>query len=98
MSCRTGSPHIPNAGRDMNMPGYITEENPTTSYFGTNLRTAVQNGSITNTRLDDMLRRVLTPYYYLEQDAASYPTPDPSTEYVLGTTYGIDMGLDLPAG
>lgn len=88
-----------NAGLDMDMPGSIVQDDPTTSYFGTNLTYAVRNGSITESRLDDMVRRVVTPYYYLKQDEATYPTPDPSNLYVLGNSYGVDMGLsELPAG
>ena len=60
------------AGLDMDMPG------STDSYFGGYLSVAVQNGSIPVSRLDDMITRIMTPYYYLKQDQ-SYPTIDPSS-------------------
>lgn len=65
-----------NAGLDMDMPGTIGFGG-TQSYFGGNLTMAVQNGSLPETRLDDMILRLMTPYYYLGQD--NYPTIDPST-------------------
>lgn len=65
------------AGLDMNMPGGISFSKPTPSYWGANISTAVGNGSIAESRLDDMVRRIMTPYYFLGQDK-DYPTIDPS--------------------
>lgn len=62
------------SGLDMDMPG---DDN----FFGDNVNTALKNGSIPETRLDDMVRRIMTPYYYLGQNA-SFPLVDP-TEGVL---------------
>lgn len=63
------------AGLDMNMPGpigfFVTEP----SFWGPNLTTAVNNGSLSEDRLDDMARRVMTPYFYLSQDK-DYPPID----------------------
>lgn len=71
------------------MPGDITFDSGT-SYFGANLTAFVENGTIPASRLDDMgklghfsprnsyeLRpatRILASWYYLHQDATSYPT------------------------
>jgi beta-glucosidase len=71
-------------GLDMTMPGgfglYGLKTGPygNGSFFGSNATTAVANGTIPMWRLDDMIVRIMTPYYYLGQDAADYPTVDPS--------------------
>lgn len=65
-----------NGGLDMDMPGTIGWSG-TASFFGGNITTAVQNGSLPESRLDDMVLRIMTPYYFLRQD--NYPTVDPST-------------------
>ncbi|KAH6672090.1 glycoside hydrolase family 3 protein [Halenospora varia] len=88
------------SGLDMNMPGPISDADPTSNstYFGQNITLAVNNGSLLEERLDDMARRVLTPYFFLGQDAADFPTVDPSTIYVLLQTYGYSAtSLGLPS-
>ncbi|TFK45955.1 putative beta-glucosidase G [Heliocybe sulcata] len=69
------------AGLDMDMPGSIGFLSPTPSYFGQNITIAVQNGSLAEERVDDMVRRVMTPYFYLNQDQG-YPTVDPSSVHM----------------
>ncbi|KAI0080033.1 beta-glucosidase [Panus rudis PR-1116 ss-1] len=72
-------------GLDMTMPGDITF-NSGTSYFGQNLTDYVRNGTIPESRVDDMATRILAAWYYLEQDKgypevsfnAFHPT-DPAT-------------------
>ena len=64
------------AGLDMDMPGGITFTDTAHSYFGANLTTAVNNGSLSIDRVDDMCRRIMTPYFYLQQD--TYPPIDAS--------------------
>jgi beta-glucosidase len=49
-----------------------------TSLFGGNATAAVNNGTLAATRLDDMIVRIMTPYYALGQDR-DFPTVDPST-------------------
>jgi beta-glucosidase len=71
----SGLPAI-TAGLDMDMPGTI--RGSTASYFGMNITQAVQNGSLPESRLDDMVLRVMTPYYFLQQNSG-YPTVDPSS-------------------
>lgn len=69
------------AGLDMDMPGYLGSSvngSEAPSYFGLNLTALVNNGTIPESRLDDMIRRVMTPYFYLNQDQ-NYPTVDPTT-------------------
>lgn len=56
-----------NAGLDMSMPGDITFGSKT-SYFGKNLTDAVNNGSVAQSRLDDMAIRIMAPYFLLGQD------------------------------
>lgn len=69
-----------NAGLDMNMPGGIIFPNPTPSFWGDNITIAVNNGSLSGERLDDMVRRIMTPYFQLGQDVGFPPidghTPD----------------------
>ncbi|KAG6870803.1 hypothetical protein C0992_012405, partial [Termitomyces sp. T32_za158] len=45
-----------------------------TTYFGANLTAYVQNGTIPESRVDDMATRILAAWYYLRQDEPSYPT------------------------
>ncbi|KAK7686507.1 hypothetical protein QCA50_010105 [Cerrena zonata] len=54
-----------NAGLDMEMPGGLV--------FGTNLTAAVRGGDVTEATLNNMVRRVLAPYYLLDQDHG-YPS------------------------
>ncbi|PVI00872.1 glycoside hydrolase family 3 protein [Periconia macrospinosa] len=66
------------AGLDVNMPGGISFTQDRPSYWGANLTTAVNNGTLDISRLDDMVLRVLTPYYWLNQDSG-FPQVDGST-------------------
>ncbi|KAJ9634217.1 hypothetical protein H2199_009101 [Coniosporium tulheliwenetii] len=66
------------AGLDMTMPGGISFLSDTPSYLGQNLTAAVQNGSVPEARLNDMVRRVMTPYFLLGQDN-DFPPVDPSS-------------------
>ncbi|KAJ7594941.1 beta-glucosidase [Mycena floridula] len=60
-----------NSGLDMTMPGDITFGSGT-SYFGTALVNAVNNGSVAQTRVTDMATRILAAWYLLGQDSG-YP-------------------------
>lgn len=55
----------------MTMPGDITFDSGT-SYFGQNLTDYVNNGTIPESRIDDMATRILAAWYYLNQDQG-YP-------------------------
>ncbi|KAL3458851.1 glycoside hydrolase superfamily [Aspergillus heterothallicus] len=61
------------AGQDMDMPGNITTivpgygPVPFTSWFLDSIEESVQNGTIPTSRLDDMCRRIMTPWYLLKQ-------------------------------
>ncbi|RAH70027.1 beta-glucosidase, partial [Aspergillus aculeatinus CBS 121060] len=69
------------SGMDMTMPGGFTvygELWTEGSYFGQNLTAAVRNGSVATTRLDDMIVRIMTPYFWLGQDNPAYPSVDAS--------------------
>ncbi|KAF4552311.1 Glycosyl hydrolase family 3 C-terminal domain-containing protein 6 [Elsinoe fawcettii] len=68
-------------GLDMNMPGGLglyglVRQGP--SFFGGNITLAVNNGTVPESRIDDMIIRIMTPYYWLGQDV-NYPTVDPSS-------------------
>lgn len=64
------------AGLDLNMPGVIAA-GESSSYFGDNIIEAANNGSVSMARIDDMVRRIMTPYYLLRQDEG-FEVPDPS--------------------
>jgi len=59
-------------GLDMTMPGDVTFNSGTT-YFGDVLATYVLNGTIPESRIDDMATRIMAGWYLLRQDAPSYP-------------------------
>lgn len=60
-----------NAGLDMEQPGdWILIGG---GVYGTNLETAVMDGSVSRARLDEMVARILTPYYKLNQDDGTFP-------------------------
>lgn len=73
------------SGLDMDMPGHLRGGNADVvngtqslaSYFGGNITTGVNNGTIDEERLDDMITRIMTPYYAFHQDEG-FPTVDPS--------------------
>ncbi|KAH3983159.1 hypothetical protein HBI04_079020 [Parastagonospora nodorum] len=84
------------AGLDMDMPGGIGFFSGTSSFFGGNVTTAVNNGTLSVQRVDDMVLRIMTPYFYLGQDA-NFPPVDgytpklgffPSENYVSNFTLG----------
>ncbi|PAV15192.1 glycoside hydrolase family 3 [Pyrrhoderma noxium] len=60
-----------NGGLDMTMPG-DTSLGSGVSYFGPALLTAIQNGQVSESRIDDMAVRILAAYYLLDQDSG-YP-------------------------
>lgn len=69
------------AGLDMDMPGNLGLYGmvwDSGSFFGQNLTDGVNNGTLDVSRLDDMVLRIMTPYYYHGQDSASYPGVDPA--------------------
>ncbi|KAL4914695.1 glycoside hydrolase superfamily [Aspergillus aurantiobrunneus] len=68
------------SGEDMDMPGGLGAYGQTNgfgSFFGGNLTRAVTNGTLAESRVDDMIVRIMTPYYWLNQDQ-DYPSVDPS--------------------
>ncbi|CAE6507267.1 unnamed protein product [Rhizoctonia solani] len=65
-------------GMDMTMPG--------TGFWGADLVALVNNGTIPATRLDDMVRRILTPYYALGQDK-NFPPVQYNTGGIAGESY-----------
>ncbi|KPM45185.1 putative beta-glucosidase G [Neonectria ditissima] len=87
-----------NAGLDLNVPGPISPTDLGHTYFGNNLVTGVQNTTLSSSRLDDMVRRVLVPYYYLGQDQG-FPSVDPSTYFLVAQFLGVSTGSAVtPAG
>ncbi|KAF7789887.1 hypothetical protein EIP86_000835 [Pleurotus ostreatoroseus] len=66
----SGAPAV-NAGLDMTMPGDETTNSGTT-YFGQSLVDAVNNGQVSQDRIDDLATRILAAWYLLGQDTG-YP-------------------------
>ena len=60
-----------NSGLDMTMPGDVTMGS-LTSYWGSNLVDAVNNGSVSAARLHDMAQRIIAAWLLVEQDQ-DYP-------------------------
>lgn len=74
------------AGQDMDMPGGVNYGNfSANSNFGYNITASVNNGSLPMERLDDMCRRIMTPYFHLQQ--TQYPPIDGS-EPLLNSLFG----------
>lgn len=96
MATHSGHPAI-NAGLDMNMPGGLEFSVSVPSFFGGNISVLINNGSLEESRLDDMAHRIMTPYFFLGQDSG-FPAIDgdtPSTQktwaestYRYNFTYG----------
>ncbi|KAJ5243207.1 glycoside hydrolase superfamily [Penicillium citrinum] len=92
-----------NAGEDMDMPG-TDQLSPV--YWHQSLVEAVKNGSVSSSRLDDMCRRVMTPYFHLKQDK-NFPAIDPSEkdlnallfsspeDYRYNYTFGSQANVDV---
>ena len=79
-----------NSGEDMDMPGWIDE--PGSSFFGGNITHSVRNGSLTEVRLDDMCRRIMTPYFQLGEN--SWPETDGSEPALNFNTRTCEQGAD----
>lgn len=71
----SGVPSI-TSGLDMNMPGQERLFNG--SWFGDHVVDAVNNGTLAASRVDDMIARIMTPYFWLGQDK-DFPSVDPSS-------------------
>ncbi|SMR54656.1 unnamed protein product [Zymoseptoria tritici ST99CH_1E4] len=68
-------------GLDMNMPGGLGPYGTSYgvgSYYGGNITSMVNNGTVPESRIDDMIIRIMTPYYHLGQDK-DFPSTDPSS-------------------
>ncbi|KAL2109085.1 hypothetical protein VUR80DRAFT_2974 [Thermomyces stellatus] len=89
-----GTAEFANAGLDIEMPGNVSAL-AGLSYFGESLLEAVQNHTVSGERLDDMVERVMRPYFRLHQDE-DYPSLDPSSAAVFQAYQsGHDTGLVL---
>jgi beta-glucosidase len=65
------------------MPGSIGFGSFNASFFGGNITTNIQNGSLSEERLDDQVRRIMTPYFHLKQDT-QFPPIDGSSPALNG--------------
>ncbi|KZF20977.1 glycoside hydrolase family 3 protein [Xylona heveae TC161] len=86
------------AGLDMNQPGPLSLFQIGESYWGPNIPEAVLNGTLSMNRLDDMVRRILTPFFYLGQDEG-YPTIDPASDALFFEGFDmLSLGTPTPVG
>lgn len=88
-----------NAGLDLNMPGFIDQESVRTgnSYWGiTNITAMVDAGSVEEQRIDEMVVRIMTPYFYMGQDKAQYPHTDPSLAFSFAAGSNVLPMLPFP--
>ncbi|KAK1981377.1 glycosyl hydrolase family 3 N terminal domain-containing protein [Colletotrichum cereale] len=69
----TGTVSGANSGLDMLMPGSDFSNSPSSVWWGPQLKTAVQNGQVSQATLDDKVRRILAAWYLVGQDQGSYP-------------------------
>ncbi|KAK1447353.1 glycosyl hydrolase family 3 N terminal domain-containing protein [Colletotrichum melonis] len=83
-----------NNGLDMNMPGPIGHAQIVSgeTYWGPNITDMIKNGSVTENRLDEMIRLIMTQYYLFDQDSSDYPTVDPSIVFTIAAQSNL---LDL---
>ncbi|KAH6686693.1 beta-glucosidase [Plectosphaerella plurivora] len=91
-----------NAGLDMEMPGVIPSRPQNPAYFGKKLIEALANGTVTQDRIDGMVRNIMASYFFLGQHLGEYPTVDPAMRFVVvahqfGLSVARDMGI-LPPG
>ncbi|KAF2011308.1 glycoside hydrolase family 3 protein [Aaosphaeria arxii CBS 175.79] len=90
-----------NAGLDLDMPGVIDAASLITgdSYFGGNITKYLDEGSVAEERLDDMIRRIMTQYYLLKQDNSNFPETDPTLLMTLAASVGQFFGIpEIPGG
>jgi beta-glucosidase len=69
------------SGLDLDMPGGLGDYGKIAdvgSYFGQNVTDMVCNGTVPELRLNDMIIRIMTPYFWLGQDQ-DFPTVDESS-------------------
>lgn len=69
------------AGLDMDMPGALGMYGmvwESGSFFGENVTLAVNNGTLDEARVNDMILRIMTPYFAFGQDSG-FPDVDPSS-------------------
>ncbi|KAM0243972.1 hypothetical protein ACHAP5_006735 [Fusarium lateritium] len=85
------------AGLDMNMPGSFDQTaifGPVpSSYWGGNITKYLNEGAITEHRLNDMIRRIMASYYHLGQDQSDFPSKDPTLVLSLAASSGVSLNV-----
>lgn len=78
-----------NSGLDLEMPGWENRVGKGDPWYGESLEKAIKCGNVSQDRLDEMAKRVMTPYFLLHQDSVEYPTVDETIGWVAAVTkYG----------
>lgn len=78
-----------NAGLNHEMPEAmpdLAELPPQPQFFGRLLAEDVANGTVIINRLDNIITRIITGYYVLDQAIPDYPAVDPSIQILLAVT------------
>ncbi|KAJ4279256.1 hypothetical protein BFJ70_g16434 [Fusarium oxysporum] len=76
-----GTASFANTGLDLEMPGPVRADYGA-SYFGNYLLDPVNDDNVTKGRLNEMVERVLTPYFFLHQHE-DFPALDPASATAL---------------
>ncbi|RBQ68034.1 hypothetical protein FVER14953_01568 [Fusarium verticillioides] len=85
------------AGLDMNQPGPASTLPVVETYWGDNLVECVKNGTLSESDLDGMVCRILTPYFYLGQNKDN-PSVDPSSQPLFYNGFGYTYPGPCPVG
>ncbi|KAF7182719.1 hypothetical protein CNMCM7691_002380 [Aspergillus felis] len=80
------------SGLDMTMPGSDFNSPPGSIFWGSNLEAAVADGSVPQSRLDDMVTRILAAWYLVGQDEGYPPVAFSSWEN--GGKANVDVTAD----
>ncbi|KAJ2982781.1 hypothetical protein NUW58_g6370 [Xylaria curta] len=93
----SGVPSV-KGGLDMTMPGPTNQSVITDIGLGGDpkrflvfwclLWPPFRTGTVNESRVDDMARRIMAPYFYLRQDQPDFPTYDESSKFVVYLAYG----------
>ncbi|KAL4784757.1 beta-glucosidase [Aspergillus varians] len=85
-----------NAGLGMEMPGELPKAlvPVPSSFFADGVATAVGDGAVDESKVDEMVRGIMASYYLMGQDCEDFPTPDPSGKYfILAQEVGLEISM-----
>nr|RBQ93884.1 hypothetical protein FVER53263_01568 [Fusarium verticillioides] len=86
------------AGLDMNQPGPASTLPVVETYWGDNLVERVKNGTLSESDLDGMVCRILTPYFFYLGEDKDNPSVDPSSQPLFYNGFGYTYPGPCPVG